>query len=196
MFHTRLGFCDGSAQSECKREKNSDCLQYGANDNHLDVHGNALSGWLVFQLPKVREGIILARIEWWCGSEKANSLTKGWTEVDDGKTLDTTPLDPANAGGGGSRQRFLGGKAKHETHIPEDLEMDIAINGEITHTMKRDEFIDNTKEFVKNVAVFPLLNDESMAQKDWEGEPMEAAIRFRTKKQPQQTYCVSHIYYA
>jgi hypothetical protein len=74
--------------------------------------------------------------------------------------------------------------------------MDIAINGEIIKTMKRDEFIEHTVEFVKNVAVFPFLNDESMAEKDWEGEPMEVAIRFRSDIWPRQTFCISHVYYA
>jgi hypothetical protein len=62
--------------------------------------------------------------------------------------------------------------------IPSDLQMDIAINGKIVHTMDREEFIKHTAEYVKNVVVFPLLNDESMATQDWDGEPMEVAIRF------------------
>ena len=188
------GFCDGSAQSECKRGPSEQCLLYGANDNHLDVTGNALAGWLVFDLPNVREGIILARIEWWCGSNKGTSLTKNWKEVNDGKTLDKTPFNATATGGVRQRERIL--KPTMDQLIPTDLEMDIAINGKIIKTMDREEFIGNTREYVKNVALFPLLNDESMAQKDWKGERMEVAIRFRTEKSPQQTYCLSHIYYA
>lgn len=195
-WNTLDGFCDGSAQSECQREKGSDCLMYGASDNHMDLHGNSLSGWLVFKVPNVREGIILARMEWWCGSQNANSLTEKWTEVDDGKTMDTTPwegfFEPDNPP---NRHRVLK-KPTHDELVPSDFEMDIAINGKIVQTMKRTEWLEYTREYVKNVAVFPLLNDESMAQKDWEGEPMEAAIRFRSKKMPKQTYCISHIYYA
>ncbi|KAG7359209.1 hypothetical protein IV203_015798 [Nitzschia inconspicua] len=190
------GFCDGSAQSECKREKDSDCLMYGASDNHMDLHGNSLSGWLVFNVPKVREGIILARMEWWCGSQTANSLTKDWTEVDDGKTMDTTPWDAAKQSSDPQGRHRILKKPTHDELVPSDFEMDIAINGKIVKTMKRQEWLDHTQEFVKNVAVFPLLNDESMAQRDWEGEPVEAAIRFRSKKMPKQTYCISHIYYA
>jgi hypothetical protein len=62
--------------------------------------------------------------------------------------------------------------------------------------MDREEFIKHTAEYVKNVVVFPLLNDESMATQDWDGEPMDVAIRFRSEKSPQQTYCLSDIYYA
>jgi hypothetical protein len=191
------GFCDGSAQSECKREKESDCLMYGASDNHMDLHGNSLSGWLVFNVPKIREGIILARMEWWCGTQTANSLTKDWKEVDDGKTMDTTPWEPPNKLDNNPEQRHrVLKKPTHDDLVPSDFEMDIAINGKLVQTMKRQEWLDYTQEYVKNVAVFPLLNDESMAQKDWEGEPVEVGIRFRSQKMPQQTYCISHIYYA
>lgn len=86
------GFCDGSAQSECKRDVDNKCMMYGANDNHLDLHGNALSGWLVLQMPNVKEGIILGRMEWWCGGQKANTLTKDWREVNDGKTNDVSKI--------------------------------------------------------------------------------------------------------
>jgi hypothetical protein len=40
------GFCDGSPQSECNRAEDSNCLLSAANDKHLDVMGNTLSGWL------------------------------------------------------------------------------------------------------------------------------------------------------
>lgn len=198
------GRCDGSAQSECGRTSNQQCLLYGANDNHMHVNGNTLSGWLVFSLPKVKEGIVLARMEWWGGGHNGNSLTQGWTEVNNGETVDTTPwnqtrrelsapyqvLDPEEA----ERRRL--GKASIPDFVPPDLKMDIAINGKITKTMEREEWVQYVGEYVKNVALWPLLNDESMAQRDWDGEPMEVAIRFRSELKPQQGYTVSHIYYA
>jgi len=192
------GFCDGSAQSECNRYKGHTCLALGHNDKHLDVWGNSLSGWLVFTVPNVKEGIIIARMEWWCGSNR-NSRTQGWTEVDDGKTMDTTPWNETIPVGG---QRSLSQKSgrrvlkmSKDGLVPEDFEMDWAING-VIKTMKREEWLSHTQEFVKNVAVWPLLIDESMAEKDGDGESIEVAIRFRSKIMPQQTYCISHVYYA
>jgi len=210
-----IGLCDGSAQSECHRNEDSDCLIYNTNDSHLDVWGSALSGWLVFTVPKVREGIILARMEWWCGKGDGNELTAGWTEVNGGMTDDTTPWEappPARnrvmmATDTSSsdvsedeqlerqRQRNLK-KPTVDMLVPLDFEMDIAINGEIVRTMKRKEWLTYTAELVKNVSIWPLLDDPSMAQKDWDGEPVEVGIRFRSTIQPQQTYCVSHVYYA
>ena len=191
------GFCDGSAQTECNREPGTTCLALGHNDRHLDVQGNTLSGWVVFTVPKVREGIILVRLEWWCGG-RAFDFTKDWTEVNDGKTLDTTPWNASATTDEPSErrqnQRELG-KPTEEQLVPKDFEMDYAING-VVKTMGREEWLTHKKEFVKNVAVWPLLNDESMAQRDWDGEPVEVAIRFRSKIAPQQSYCFSHVYYA
>jgi len=193
------GFCDGSAQSECNREPNKNCMIYGQNDKHVGVWGNALSGWIVFTLPNVREGIILARLEWWCGANRENTLTKDWTEVNGGNTLDTTPWNASTTTAQPSdrrqNQRKLGKKPKPDDLVPKDFEMDYAING-VVKTMDREEWLPHIKEFVKNVAVWPLLNDESMAQRDWDGEPVEVAIRFRSKTLPKQPYCFSHVYYA
>lgn len=180
------GFCDGSAQSECGRATDGNCLLTGANDKHYDVWGNSLSGWLVFTVPKVKEGIILARMEWWCGAKNDNVMTKEWTEVNNGKTTDTTPWNATS--------RELGG-ISFENTVPTDLEFDYAVNG-VIKTMKFEEWKEHTAEYVKNVAVWPILNDESMALKDWDGEPMEVAIRYRSKMKPHQSFCISHVYYA
>ena len=198
------GLCDGSAQSECSRNEASNCMMTGTNDKHLDVWGNSLSGWLVFTLPKVREGIILLRLEWWCGAENAKpKLTKDWTEVNNGMTLDTTPwnrtahremMATSKFANDENQHRNLGNVNK-DTTIPKDLEFDYAING-VVKTMKYDEWDSNTRELTKNCAVWPLLDDISMAEKDWDGDPVEVAIRYRSKEQPHRSFCLSHAYYA
>ena len=202
-WHTVKGYCDGSAQSECERDAENDCIMTGSNDNHLDVWGNALSGWLVFTVPKVREGIILLRMEWWCGVKGKNSLTENWTEVNNGMTTDTTPWeDPAdrslvdNSDNIDPEENFHRDLAKIDKNklVPQDLEFDYAING-VIKTMKHDEWNKYTNEIGKNVGVWPLLDDISMAERDWDGESVEVAVRFR-QKNLQIPYCISHVYYA
>jgi len=204
-WKTTNGFCDGSAQSECARDPENKCMMYGANDNHLDVWGTAMSGWLVFTVPKVREGIILVRLEWWCGTgSNKNKLTEKWTEVNDGMTTDTTPWDDPtrramvetskNIDQEDYTHRDLG-KADMNKLIPQDLEFDYAING-VVKTMKHDEWKGHATPMGQNVGVWPLLDDISMAERDWEGESVEVAIRFRSKQSPQIPYCISHVYYA
>jgi hypothetical protein len=57
------GYCDGSPMSDCKRSVNNQCLLSGHNDGRTTLAGNALSGWLVVKLPKVKEGLIFAKIQ-------------------------------------------------------------------------------------------------------------------------------------
>lgn len=201
--HTTDGLCDGSAQSECSRNAGSDCLIHGHNDQHVAVHGNAMSGWLVVKVPKVKEGIILIRMEWWCGTPTSNKLTVDWTEVNDGKTYDTTPWNQTRrtlveeevvAERWDPEERRL--KATPDQVVPKDLEMDIAINGKITKTMDHDEWLKYIGEPSKNCAVWPIMDDVSMAEKDWDGEPVEVAVRYRSKEKPTQSFCISHVYYA
>merc|ERR1711935_1080461 len=99
------------------------------------------------------------------------------------RTMMDTHMDSNNEEA--QHHRDLRSKARYETSVPKDFEMDIAINGVITKTMKREEWIANSHELGKNVAVWPLLDDISMSEKDWDGESIEAAIRFRSELGPQ-----------
>jgi len=191
------GFCDGSAMSSCNHLKGNTCMMYGQNDNHMDVQGNGASGWLVLNVPKVKEGILIARMEWWCGGTTKgqtllNTFTKGWTEIDDGKTLDTTPYNATKSGNG---------RRMNSEMIPDDFEMDIAIDGKIIKVMKKEEWSLYKVEPTKNCAIWPLLDDKEMAERNQkegkEGEPMEVGIRYRSKSQPTGfNFCFSHLYYA
>mmetsp|Transcript_60283 Transcript_60283/g.71689 ORF Transcript_60283/g.71689 Transcript_60283/m.71689 type:complete len:183 (-) Transcript_60283:41-589(-) len=180
------------------RHKESNCLLCGTSDNHMEVNGNSLSGWLVFTVPKVKEGIILVRMKWWC--QRNNEHTKDWTEVNGGMTTDTTPeVDEAGDGDtDDNRERHLG-NAVYENIVPNDLEMDYAING-VKKTMNYDEWKRHTVEYVKNVAVWLLLNDDSRAFRDWEegeeGEDIEVAIWYQSQEKPHQSFCVSYVYFA
>ena len=209
------GFCDGSPQSECGRIATNNCLLAGHNDKHWDVMGSPLSGWLVFTVPNVREGIILLRMEWWCGGSpnRGTELTKDWTEVNDGHTFDTVPMnatrdlvfqqrrlsheDAFHTNKDDTTERKLKGKMDP---VPDDWQFDIVINNGEMRTMNRTEFISHQKEYVKNVAVWPILNDESMSAnyEDDDGKlnPVEVAVRFRSEINPRHSLCISHVYYA
>jgi hypothetical protein len=56
------GFCDGTSNSVCGREKSSNCLMSGHNDGRGTMEVDALSGWLVLQLKDVTEGLFMARV--------------------------------------------------------------------------------------------------------------------------------------
>ena len=64
-------------------------------------------------------------------------------------------------------------------------------------TMDLKEFETYQKEIGYNVAVLPILDDEEMAERDWDGESMELGIRLRSETQPRDLVVnFNHIYYA
>ena len=56
-------FLQGSPVSWCKRTPGNSCLMYGHNDGRPFLSGDALSGWLVVNVPDVKEGFIFARLQ-------------------------------------------------------------------------------------------------------------------------------------
>jgi hypothetical protein len=46
--------------------------------------GDALSGWLTFQLKDIEHGIFAARIQYW-HQHNSNTLTEGWGAVNNGR---------------------------------------------------------------------------------------------------------------
>ncbi len=72
------GFCDGTSNAECKRQEGDGCLMSGHNDSRSVVKGDGLSGWLVFDLKDMKEGLFMARAEAW-HDHNSNPRTEGWT---------------------------------------------------------------------------------------------------------------------
>ena len=58
------GYCDGSSNSyNCHRSMKNNCLLSGHNDARNVISGDGLSGWLIIQIPRVKEGLIFAKME-------------------------------------------------------------------------------------------------------------------------------------
>lgn len=56
-------FCDGSPMSECQRSVKVSCPLYANNDHHGSISGDGNSGWLVINVPNVKNGYIVAKME-------------------------------------------------------------------------------------------------------------------------------------
>jgi len=167
------GYCDGSANSlDCHRGDDNNCLLSGHNDARNTISGDGLSGWLVIQIPKVKEGLILARMEWW--HPRGNwPMTEGWTEVNNGN-------------------RALGKAIPY----PDDVFIDFAVNGEIIGTWDKDEIQTRIIEIAYNEAFYKFLDDEDFIQSE-EGEPVEFGIRIRSESDPRMAgLSLTHVYYA
>ena len=175
VFNRVPGFCDGSSQSTCNRSPTNTCLLAGHNDFHSGILGDALSGWLMFRLNNVKEGVVLARLDTTV-QPNSDTKTEGWNKV--------------NQGDDSNKERYL--------NIPADFEFDYAINGKVT-TLLRSEFIAFGSDIVDGMTLFPLLLDESMSEEvdeNGEGRAVDVAIRIRSTQGREATILVTHLYYA
>lgn len=72
--------CDGEYDSWCKRGYDSSCLLYAHNDNRGEIRFDSLSGWGIFELSDMREGLIIIKYHDWM-PVNANPETQGWSTV-------------------------------------------------------------------------------------------------------------------
>ena len=174
----KSGFCDGSFQSECGRDKDSKCPFSGHNDGRQGIFGDALSGWLVFTVPNVNDGVILLRLEAW--HEEKNKRTESWTEVNN-----TT----ASIGCKGRR-----------LDVPEDILFDYAVDGEIK-SMGYEEYKSLKNNIVAaNMALWPIILDKDRPKvasgSNDDAKTIEVAIRLRSSAKRDAVVLVSHLFYA
>jgi len=173
------GYCDGTRNSVCYREKTSHCQLSQHNDGRGVMKGDGLSGWLVLDLKDVTEGIFMARMEDY-HQHKSNLRTEGWETVNNATKED-----------GDGRRRKL--KAPPPPHPPTWV-FEIAING-VIQSMNTTDFQSRCHYMSYNNAICLLWNDEERALKK-EKEDVEFAMRLVGEGGRIAVIALTHIYYA
>lgn len=179
MYGKPAGFCDGSAQSTCGRSRESSCLMAGHNDyTRAGILGDALSGWLLMSVQHIKEGVVLARLDFKNVPEK-NPVTEGWTQINDKATAGDDKNNNDDA------QRQL---------IPKDFSFDYSVNGKVTSLTKTD--FENLGVTIGNneMTLYPLFVDPS--PHDEEERMVEIGIRVRSKQGRRVRVMLTHLYYA
>jgi len=151
------GNCDGTSTGYCGRKSSSTCLLSGHSDYRGGILGDALSGWLVMNIPKVEAGLIMVKFESWHLTRESKG-TRGWKEVNNGKY---------------DRDRDRGLKDKAPP-LPDDFFFDYAINGEVT-SLGLEEFNNARKIPQRVVEIITILDDPEMEAM----ENLEVAFRLR-----------------
>jgi len=149
----KIGDCDGTSTGICGREPSNPCLLYGHMDHRGGIIGDALSGWLVFELPKIENGLIIAKFDTWHFARESKA-TVGWTEVNDGE-FDRSLKELAPP-------------------LPDDFIFDYAIDGKIT-SLNLDQFRKMQTVAQRVVEIFTILDKPDMETK----ENVEVAFRLR-----------------
>lgn len=116
---------------------------------------------------------VLFLSQWWHPRDNWY-LTENWSEVNNG-------------------ERALG---KAPVPYPDDVMIDIAVNGKIVSTWDNDYFQSVSKEISYNEAFYKFYDDENFTQKE-DGEPVEFGLRIRSESNPRRAgLSITHIYYA
>lgn len=186
MAVQRAGYCDGTYNSECGRDKDNACLLSGHNDIRGGLHFGSYSGWLVMTLPAIEHGIIIAKVEDW-HSEAESSITKGWTSIDNkgrrqlrGNTNTTESIE--------SREL----KAA-PPEICENFSFEFAIDGKIT-TWNKARYSEERKVAQRVVEVMTLLDDPKFTESS---KDVELAIRMTGCGDSSKiAFLFTHIYFA
>lgn len=164
--------CDGTWDSFCGRSSDN-CMLSGHNDHRGGITFDSLSGWMIFDLEKVRHGMIMIRIEYWMGSN--NPPTSGWTCENNAETCDDN-----------QRRRSL---KKPFQFKCDDFKFEFAIDGKIT-VWDKAEWEARRMVIQRVVPLWVLLDDE-----DWTGErDVELAIR-QTGCGRDDEFSLSHVYW-
>jgi hypothetical protein len=79
---TRAGdhLCDGTLDSWCDRGTNQACLLQAHNDGRNGLLFDGYSGWVVMNIPDLRNGFIVIKFESW-HPEGSASKTEGWSSI-------------------------------------------------------------------------------------------------------------------
>jgi hypothetical protein len=206
-LESREGFCDGTLDSFCSRGPDQTCLLRGHNDGRGGLVFDSYSGWLILNLPRVRQGIIVVKMECW---HKANRAwkTQGWTSVNNqGDTDDrlltvsnSTLEDAVSNSSSTKTEQATGSSAstnQHRSLNPDDeycnsFQFQYAVNGDIT-TLDKDAFLERKHEIGKNVELLTILDDP--AYTGGENKDIQIAIRMLGCGR-RKVFKLTHVYWA
>jgi len=194
--------CDGQYDSFCVVQS---CGLSGQNDERSGLRCDGFSGWLIFNLPNVKQGVIMARIQTWVGEVKA---TRGWCSENDEKPCKGRSLSaqsqstnvmvaPANAttvsvqSSNKEQQQQQHRRLKTPLYCDE-FKLEVAINGKIT-TYNLEEVKARINKAQRVVELFEFMNDDKFSQ---DGKPRDVELALRiTGCGRQKNYDLSHLYW-
>jgi hypothetical protein len=193
------GKCDGEYDSICGREVSSDCPLRGHHDARGFMIGTEYSGWVVMEIPDMKEGLLLLKFfTWMKGGEVTR--TKGWTSVNnEGRMLRSAALNNQNVSTDvwDDEYEYLDDESedlpneRRRLEIPDTFMFDYAINGKIT-TLNKEQFTENLKSVQRVVDIITLLDDPNFAK-----APTKVEVAFRMHGCGQDcALALTHVYWA
>jgi hypothetical protein len=193
------GKCDGEYDSICGREITSDCPLRGHHDARGFLIGTGYSGWVVMDIPDMKEGILLLKFFTWMKGETV-TRTKDWKSVNnEERMLRSAALNYQNVSTDvlDDEYEYLDDESeslhneRRRLEIPDTFMFDYAINGKIT-TLNKDQFTEKLKSVQRVVDIITLLDDPNFATA---ATKVEVAFRMHGCGQD-CALALTHVYWA
>ena len=191
LIEEKPGDCDGTYNSICSRHYLDPCPMYGHHDSRGAIVGDEKSGWLVLNIPKIEEGLLIAKLGAQPASKpkskKRRSLLREFQAAFELsiEAEDTAEWDYVDEIGHHSYRR-LG-----MVGLPDTFQFDYAIDGKVT-TLNKEQFIDKIHAVQRVVAILVLIDDPNYGAK----ENVEVGIRIRGCGEADCSLQLTHIYWA
>ena len=179
--------CDGERDSGCKRQVGETCLLYAHNDLRGGLVFDSLSGWALFELPNVREGLIVIKYHDWLPKE-SNPVTKGWCHVNNDPPC---PSDERALRQTNHQNRQL---KDQPAPFCDDFLFEFAIDGKIT-TWDKTTFLEKQVQAQRVVQLSILLDDPTFTGPGGQSKNVELALRIMGCGR-QKNFALTHIYWA
>jgi hypothetical protein len=186
-------YCDGSLDSFCGRSRGSGCLLNGHNDGRTGLLFDGYSGWVVMNIPDLKNGYVVVKLETW-HKENAVGKTADWTSINNDNALEagespSTPEEPES----GENRRDLKKKNKKKP-LCGSFKFEYAVDGVVT-SLNATEFTERQEpgHIQRVVETFVLLKDPDYT--GGEEKEIEVAIRIRGCRQ-RTSFKLTHIYWS
>lgn len=187
-----VGYCDGSYNAVCGRSADNSCLLNAHHDSRGGLTFHEYSGWIVIEVPKVKHGIIVIKLETWHFPEEV-SVAKDWTTVNNERDLLSKPAtieEPDYDDVGEWKNRNL---KRQPNPYCDDFHFDFAVDGKIT-TYNATEFQQANNEIQRVVECFTMLDDAKYVN-EGEEKDVELALRMRGCGNS-KVFSLTHVYWA
>jgi hypothetical protein len=156
-------------------------LLYGHNDGRNGLLFDSYSGWIVMNIPDLKNGFIVIKFE----SRHATGAVKrtdGWTSVNNEEARYLLPgpssLVPVNATAMSTADNtdwYYHRRLKQPPpEFCDEFRFEYAIDGEVT-SMNREEFLEKNKQVQRVVEMLILMNDPNFT--GGQEKEVEVAIR-------------------
>lgn len=187
-------FCDGTVNSWCGKGADNGCMLYGHNDGRNGIAYDGYSGWMVMNLPDVKNGYIAVKYHSWHKADDVHK-TEGWNSINNERRLRSNNRGNGanlalNATSASNVGRFL--KKTKPAPFCDDFQFEYAIDGKIT-VLNLEQWQDRSRQIQRVVEVLTLMKDPNYT--GGSEKEVEIAIRI-TGCQRKKHFQLTHVYWS